>query len=60
MQDPLSEDDNEDIHHAVKYSILQLNSAESNYVGEQLKPVFTLQADLYIIIQVCVFCLLYM
>ncbi|KAK1359255.1 DA1-like domain-containing protein [Heracleum sosnowskyi] len=32
FEDPLSEDENEDIHHAVQYSILESNSAEMNFV----------------------------
>lgn len=43
----LSEDENEDIHHAVEYSILQTNSAEMDFVGEKLKLVFELQAELF-------------
>lgn len=37
MQNPLSEDENEDIHHAVEQSDLEFNSAEMNSEGEQLK-----------------------
>ncbi|KAK1359254.1 DA1-like domain-containing protein [Heracleum sosnowskyi] len=33
FEDPLSEDENEDIHHAVQYSILESNSAVMNFVG---------------------------
>lgn len=41
MQDPLSEDENEDIHHALEHSILESKIAEMNFGGEQLNYVLS-------------------
>ena len=49
MQNPLSEEEKEYIDLDVEYAILKSDSSEMNSVGEQLKLVFELQAEFFLI-----------